>query len=506
MSIYQAGRSDLVFIGASVCWGLGNDISTQYTSLIQQKINSTLSTPLAGPWTARMIHTDDWQPATSGTSADVPFNASNEGGTFGWGVGPVGAKFTYDSSLTKPGVTSEGPFSGYMGFHTASGGPDGPWTDPGVLLLGGHNIKITSFTATTYPTYLQLGASASGPGGGQLDIYSSWKPGSGLEGTMSVPGGGTAAKNQLFALSTPPVGFSGPWVISVFADNTGTNGPVLIHQFCPFALQATTGILVNVAARDSYCLADYQVNVGMPGGAVTAASVIQSACVNKSYRPRYVIFDSYNSWVQDNTYDGLWVSTTPYTAGQQVAGSDNKLYTAVVNNTGHNPVGDGGVHWSTINNPADRRLNPTQWAAAIQTLGDQLAGNSVWSGAAGRAVGDGFGDIIVTIPFVPGVGPMSGGCPAGPAGGTTGTAFQSGQGLAMLTNPTTGKAYTGADYLAAINLLSRTPLAIVDQSTIPVLTTANFFHPDCIHPKGYALGSGNGTDLIAQKFISVLGL
>lgn len=44
-----------------------------------------------------------------------------------------------------------------------------------------------------------------------------------------------------------------------------------------------------------------------------------------------------------------WVSTTAYTVGNVVAGSNGITYTALGNTTGNNPVTDNGVHWSTAN-------------------------------------------------------------------------------------------------------------------------------------------------------------
>lgn len=40
-----------------------------------------------------------------------------------------------------------------------------------------------------------------------------------------------------------------------------------------------------------------------------------------------------------------WISTVAYVIGDSTVGSDGNTYTAILNTTNNNPVGDGGVHW-----------------------------------------------------------------------------------------------------------------------------------------------------------------
>jgi hypothetical protein len=44
----------------------------------------------------------------------------------------------------------------------------------------------------------------------------------------------------------------------------------------------------------------------------------------------------------------MWVSTTSYQLGNQVTGSDGKVYVAKVATKNVNPVGDAAVHWLNL--------------------------------------------------------------------------------------------------------------------------------------------------------------
>lgn len=75
----------------------------------------------------------------------------------------------------------------------------------------------------------------------------------------------------------------------------------------------------------------------------------------------------------------LWSSITTYASGNQVGGSDGTIYTSATNgNLNHNPITDGGVHWTNTG-----VLNP--WT----TVFTQGGGNQQWMQIGGSAVGVG---------------------------------------------------------------------------------------------------------------------
>ena len=93
----------------------------------------------------------------------------------------------------------------------------------------------------------------------------------------------------------------------------------------------------------------------------------------------------------------LWSSTTTYSIGNKVGGSDGQIYTSSVNgNLDNNPVLDGGVHWT-----ATGVLNP--WT----TVFTQGAGNSQWLQIGGSAFPAGVALVTLDIVYPLGAGPSS---------------------------------------------------------------------------------------------------
>jgi hypothetical protein len=428
ISIYQSGQASLVFVGASVCWGLGNDISQQYTTLIQNKINTTVGVQLAG-WPARNVHTDDYQPGGSETTS--PFNAgpTNEGPN--WGTGTIGSKLTAGATL--PLTAAVEIYTGYLGGKTVAGAGIGIYTDPAIRMRSGSSIAFS----TNAPSYLGLSlVSAATGANGEITVTSSWH---GVEAVIDV-----TAKNQISSILFPlsPITGVAPYTLTISnADNTKE---VDIVTIWPGALQATNHILVQVVARDSYCIEDYLGSQLMPDGSsalvtdLIKQSVVNSAAYSTSSTPWYVIFDTYNNFIS---------------AGSLAAPSA------------------GG----------DRRLTPSQYTAKLLTLGQALS------------TGTNGGNIILTTPAEPGLPPSTLNGPS--AGPLPNSNFGSGGGFAFLTG------FRMSDYATAINELANAQgWLYVDQSVIPSLVTPAFFWPDGIHPQP------TGAQMIASKFISVLGL
>lgn len=78
---------------------------------------------------------------------------------------------------------------------------------------------------------------------------------------------------------------------------------------------------------------------------------------------------AYNIGVTPANAPAAWVSTTTYSTGNTVTGSDGYIYSSVGNgNVGNNPVTDGGVHWTNTNVPAAWSSTPTQYPSDIQWL------------------------------------------------------------------------------------------------------------------------------------------
>lgn len=93
----------------------------------------------------------------------------------------------------------------------------------------------------------------------------------------------------------------------------------------------------------------------------------------------------------------LWSSLTTYSTGQKVGGSDGSIYSSVGSgNLNHNPVGDGGVHWTNTG-----VLNP--WT----TVFTQGGGNQQWVQVGGSAAPSGVALTEIDIVYPLGSGPVS---------------------------------------------------------------------------------------------------
>lgn len=93
----------------------------------------------------------------------------------------------------------------------------------------------------------------------------------------------------------------------------------------------------------------------------------------------------------------LWSSSTTYSIGNQVGGSDGLIYTSLANsNLNNNPTTDGGVHWQNTG-----VLNP--WTTVF-TLG---GGNQQWLQIGGAGFPNGVGLTNAGIVYPIGSGPSS---------------------------------------------------------------------------------------------------
>lgn len=468
---YGTKRTSLVFMGASVNWGLGNDQTQTYAYYLQQMIDARLSTPLGG-WVARYVHQDDIRPGDgTGTfpSDSAPFNAnsSSEGPNYGTGIFSSSTPFLWSNaggsltccaaptnlnptiggvigtaklnSTAAPTQGNAGIFSAYSGTKTAPGGAYGPYTNPALRLdTTGQFIRF----AANGPTFLIIGL----VGNSAVDIYSTYTGGSNPITITNTSTTGITMYNVNLALGS---GSSGggiaypvtPWTVtgsgmvglSVYR-HSATGVPVDVSVLWPTRAQTTNHIAVQICSRDSYCLQDYtnsgsailDTATGSPtyGTHAKLPDLISQGIINSpslapsvAAAPIYVIMDSYNSIV------------TP-----------------------------------------GRQLTPAQYSTYLGQLASDLVASSTGNG----------GSVVLTMAVPP--TSVSG---YGPPGGSD-----------------------WHDYAAAMRTLAKSnSWGFIDQSVIPSLPTVyangnalSSFYPDNIHPNTVL------TKQIARLFIDALGL
>lgn len=71
-----------------------------------------------------------------------------------------------------------------------------------------------------------------------------------------------------------------------------------------------------------------------------------------------------------------WISTVAYVIGDSTVGSDGNVYTAILNTTNNNPVGDGGVHWvvssTVVSTESGTNGNGTFFAGELVHIGNTV--------------------------------------------------------------------------------------------------------------------------------------
>lgn len=373
-------RASLVFIGASVCWGDGLDMTDTYAYKIQQQIDTYLAAngwgagKTLGGWVPRFVHTDDFQEGDLAANADPittgktrPYNGSANNP--GWGAGndspsayllnplisPYGAgnygrsKLNYDpyTSAGLPVQADAGVFGGttFGGIKYNTAPYYSGWTDGGIrLAASGQNIRwAVNFTANT--SYLFMVLSNRGGTTAQATVYgatgtppSVWTMpdplGTGRAGGISIPANTTI--RVLFAIpkTTGYVAGSPQQMSMAWYSGGAVDVDVLAPLNDAQALSVGTGtgfpishVLVQVAARNSYCLQDYY-NTGWSGrSAGYVLDTIMNGVVNSPYydgssnasAPFYVIGDTYNSMISNlpippgfSTYNDRRLSPSAY--------------------------------------------------------------------------------------------------------------------------------------------------------------------------------------------------
>lgn len=100
---------------------------------------------------------------------------------------------------------------------------------------------------------------------------------------------------------------------------------------------------------------------------------------------QYVSLIEYNIGNTPQAAIPAWLSTTVYSIGNQVAGSDNFIYTALTNNSNADPTTDGGVNWEATNVPnawalTNSHLADIKWMAVSATMKTLLIPYPIGSG------------------------------------------------------------------------------------------------------------------------------
>lgn len=333
-SPYQAKRTTLMLIGASVAWGDGLDQTETYAAAMQAQIDSRLSTPLGG-WVARCVTSDDWMsgyaslaagdqyvyPATpsNGAPLAVPLNGTSSVPGYGTGDGNQNTGFAASPAVgpfmnptVPPAYTVQG--SGKLNVDTVGGAL--PTTFNGGIF---YNYGGTVFSGFCYP--LACGPSIRLQSSGQNIRFAANAPTFiflGMIGTGSVSIFGSSNLGLFLGTTLSNTGSSGITIRSVTCVPTGNapqsfavnwlSGTVDIAVLWPTRTQATTGISVQVCARNSYSIQDYIGNspfsgktepiTGLPITTLIKQAVINQVSNGFSSPPIYLVFDSYNTMVQ----------------------------------------------------------------------------------------------------------------------------------------------------------------------------------------------------------------
>ena len=329
-------RTNLVIIGASVAWGDGLDMTQQYSTLIQKSIDNYLGVQLNAP-AARMIHTDDLMEGDTTANATDPGTRPYNGGrtVSGWGAGINSpSSYLYNASNYSNGVYNYGrskfnylPYditgaptkadSGIFGGSTYGGGKNTSFTNGQIRLQSsGQNIRMgCGYQSNLMPNtggYLILGASGNGSAiiyGATVNSDSTiftWKDNGGNYSgnsfyTINVSSA-TPTRFNLVLDTTPPPGWNSANIVHQGIAIYWVSGTVDIQSWwIPKTAAAANHIVVQVCARNSYCLTDY--NQPTVLDAIMKSVNWNPATDVTTSPPFYVLGDTYNSMVTPNGGD-----------------------------------------------------------------------------------------------------------------------------------------------------------------------------------------------------------
>lgn len=499
-TLYQAAggkRASIVMIGASVDWGYGLDLTEQYSYKMQMAIDAYLYSqgwrPNAGSgtnlggWVPRFIHTDDWQtggPAAGATPTYYPYNGSPQAS--GWAAGLDNpSSYTTDSYGTPvpfapsaagyttvrraklnwndyPGAGGTVPGAadcGIFGKNTYSGDKNGTCTNGGVYLDATYpgslrwavnftkgqtayvQFRITELTGISVVLQL-LGTNDNGATLWTIPNYNNIPfPNTGL---MGISGGNSADVLMQFTVNSTTIN---PIQLMALTYNSGS-GRALIEVIAPLnGVQATNHLLVQVCARNSYCLQDYASVNTYP----TLAGGTPVSNPGTGTGQRY-------------TVEGAGNAGTKRTCVQQIINGVANKYDGSANAHPFFILGDtynSMVTQWTNGVVYDKRLTPSDYAQQLKLLGKDLLAT------------EGGGQIILTMPIRTQTALTLAGSAASFTPGWSGYGMR---------NTSSGSTYCWEDYWQAIyNLAAAMGWGFVDQGQL-----------DCIVHTPTAAGSGGG--------------
>ena len=233
-------KRDMMFVGDSITWGYGLQMTSGYPYLVQQAINA-YSGYVSSGWNARCITSDDYTatPFNGGASSPLKIIAY---------AGVAQANF--------------GPFS-HPAVYAPGSGPYPAYTYPGIqLTTPGTSYIAFNVDASSPPNYIIIVAYGSGSFVVYQEGYAS--P---IAGPITLTG--TAAA---YAISTSTwVGGSNP-DFAIYLNSGSSMNILTLHPTNIYNGYTKGFINVITAGRNSYAIADY----------TAATADIQSCIINTS--------------------------------------------------------------------------------------------------------------------------------------------------------------------------------------------------------------------------------
>lgn len=302
-----------------------------------------------------------------GTSGDGPNPGASGGSGYvavSWSGGVTLFSTTPDDGVwvVPAGVSSVN----YLVVGGGGGGGTGVSASQGCGGGGGGQV-LTGTLAVTPGQVLNVsvGAGGAAASAGQNSVFGSitahgGNPGAEYNG--GFVGGSTAGGSGGGGSSSPSGGVGGDGgVVSGVGINSGGNG-----------LAGSTAYGGGGGGGSGGAGANGTGSAGGAGG--IGLQVSFSGPVVTYYGGQIVEFSElyWESLIELNTNNipvqapAIWLTTTAYTIGNQVAGSDSFIYTAKGSTTGNNPTTDGGVHWTNTGLLAAWTASPNTWPSDIQ--------------------------------------------------------------------------------------------------------------------------------------------
>ncbi len=531
--LYNGTKRTIMIVGASVAWGDGLDQTQSYAALMQAKIDATVGVSLGG-WTARNVHIDDWQSANNGTAyvyptvpgtppTNIPMNGESNVPGYGTGngsqvsgyssgVGPfmnptVPSAYTTQGSSklnvdtvggTAPSYIPANIFGYYTG--TVSSGPT--TTGDGVILFttANQNIRGAMNWSAGNTNYMLVGLI----GTGSMYCYLADSAGTTF---ATIPIAGTTRSGIAMEYFGPyNAAHSGVGSFSFYS----ASGSLQIATICPTkAAQASNHLLVQVCARNSYCLQDYINTNGTDIYDVNYIFLVSTASaaigdtytnggvtytVTRTLSSGTVLYTNSSSTSQPPASGTLTrvsgAGTASITYSLWTGGTGQTIPTLIKQSCINQPVNGAGLPVYIIYDSYNSMVTPSRilppgdattagtYAYTLLNLAKELGSSALYG--AGFSGDANAGRVILTMPFVP-----------NPSSGFT---FPVGHGPVD---------YRNAIATLAKNSFGSLGASFIDQSGLPSVANSAFLFNDGLHPSN---GNRIGAQAIANLYIEALGL